>query len=121
MTTTVEVATVPSADTPGTCIYLHHDKRSYIFGQVAEGTQRAFGSRKIHMGGTEHVFLSGSIGWEQMGGLVGYLLSVGGAIDAAKEHTATENVKRKEKGQKLLKPAVHEGIGVHGGDNLCHI
>ncbi|KFG81572.1 putative tRNA processing endoribonuclease Trz1 [Metarhizium anisopliae] len=121
MTTTVEVATVPSTDTPGTCIYLHHDKRSYIFGRVAEGTQRAFGSRKIHMGGTEHVFLSGSIGWNQMGGLIGYLLSVGGAIDAAKEHTVTENVKRKEKGQKLLKPAIHGGIGVHGGDNLCHI
>jgi ribonuclease Z len=121
MTTTVEVATVPSTDTPGTCIYLHHDKRSYIFGQVAEGTQRAFGSRKIHMGATEHVFLSGSIGWEQMGGLVGYLLSVGGAIDSAKDYTASENAKRKEKGQKLLKPAAHGGIGVHGGDNLCHI
>ncbi|KHN99687.1 uncharacterized protein MAM_02540 [Metarhizium album ARSEF 1941] len=121
MTTTVEVATVPSSDTPGTCIYLHHDKRSYLFGQVAEGTQRAFGSRKIHMGTTEHVFLSGSIGWNQMGGLLGYLLSVGGAVDAAREHAATENVKRKEKGQKLLKAATHEGIGVHGGDNLCHI
>ncbi|KAK2608807.1 hypothetical protein QQS21_002664 [Conoideocrella luteorostrata] len=121
MTTTVEIATVPSTDTPGTCIYLHHDKRSYIFGQVAEGTQRAFGSRKIHMGGTEHVFLSGSISWERMGGLVGYLLSVGGAVDSAKEYTASENVKRKQKGQKLLKQTLHAGIGVHGGDNLCHI
>lgn len=121
MTTTVELATVPSADTPGTCIYLHHDRRTYILGQVAEGTQRAFGSRKIHLGGTEHVFLSGSVGWDQMGGLLGYLLSVGGAIEAAKEATITENVKRKEKGQKPLNQAVHEGISVHGGDNLCHI
>lgn len=121
MTTTVEVATVPSADTPGTCIYLHHDKRSYIFGQVAEGTQRAFASRKVHMGGTEHVFLSGQVSWEQMGGLVGYLLSVGGAIDAARENTVSENVKRQLKGQKPLKQTLHGGIGVHGGDNLCHI
>ena len=121
MATTVELATVPSSDTPGSCIYMHHDKRSYIFGRVAEGTQRAFGSRKIHMGGTEHVFLSGAVGWDQMGGLVGYLLSVGGAIDSAKEYTSQENAKRQQKGQKLLKQSVHNGISVHGGDNLCHI
>ena len=67
------------------------------------------------------MFLSGSIGWEQMGGLVGYLLSVGGAIDAARECTKAENEKRKEKGQKLLNHTPHGGIGVHGGDNLCHV
>ncbi|KAG5950260.1 hypothetical protein E4U53_005328 [Claviceps sorghi] len=121
MTTTVELATVPSADTPGTCIYIHHDKRSYIFGQVAEGTQRAFGSRKIHLGGTEHVFLSGTMDWEPVGGLVGYLLSVGGAVDSAKEQTALTNIQRASKGQKLLKPSVREGITIHGGDNLSHI
>ncbi|XWW97491.1 hypothetical protein V2A60_005475 [Cordyceps javanica] len=121
MTTTVELATVPTADTPGTCIYVHHEKRSYVFGHVAEGTQRAFSSRKLHMGGTEHVFLSGAIGWSQMGGLIGYLLSIGGALDAAKEFRAAENSKRAEKGQKLLRQLSNEGVTVHGADNLCHI
>ncbi|KAG6000020.1 hypothetical protein E4U21_006039 [Claviceps maximensis] len=121
MTTTVEIATAPSTDTPGTCIYIHHDKRSYIFGQVAEGTQRAFGSRKIHIGGTEHVFMSGAMNWEQMGGLVGYLLSVGGAVDSAKEQAAALNVNRISKGQKPLKPTLPRGVGVHGADNLSHI
>ncbi|UNI13973.1 Ribonuclease Z [Purpureocillium takamizusanense] len=121
MTTTVELATVPSADTPGSSIYLHHDKRSYIFGRVAEGTQRAFGSRKISIGRTDHVFLSGPVCWNQMGGLIGYLLSVGGAVDAARENIIQENVKREGKGQKPLKQMEHGGIGVHGGDNLCHI
>lgn len=120
MTTTVELAAVPSADTPGTCIYMHHDKRSYVFGRVSEGTQRAFGSRKVHMGGTEHVFLSGSVNWEQLGGLCGYLLSVGGAIESAKEFTTQENAKREQKGQKLLNKTLHAGIAVHGADNLCH-
>ncbi|KAL6788360.1 hypothetical protein J3E68DRAFT_416691 [Trichoderma sp. SZMC 28012] len=120
MTTTVELAAVPSVDTPGTCIYMHHDKRSYVFGRVTEGTQRAFGSRKIHMGGTEHVFLSGSVNWEQLGGLCGYLLSVGGAIESAKEFTTQENAKRVQKGQKLLNKTLHAGIAVHGADNLCH-
>lgn len=120
MTTTIELATVPSADTPGTCIYLHHDKRSYIFGRVGEGTQRAFGSRRIHMGGTEQVFLSGPVNWAQLGGLVGYLLSVGGAADAAREHQLVENSKRQQLGRKLLRQTEHSGVGIHGGDNLCH-
>lgn len=121
MTTTVELATVPTADTPGTCIYVHHEKRSYVFGHVAEGTQRAFSCRKLHLGGTEHLFLSGAVGWSQMGGLIGYLLSIGGAFDAAKEFRATENSKRAEKGQKLLRQLRNEGVTVHGADNLCHI
>lgn len=121
MTTTVELATVPTADTPGTCIYVHHEKRSYVFGQVAEGTQRAFASRKLHLGGTEHVFLSGPVGWSQMGGLIGYLLSVGGALDSAKDYRAVENSKRAEKGQKLLRQVQHSGVTVHGADNLCHM
>ncbi len=121
MTTTVELATVPTADTPGTCIYVHHEKRSYVFGHVAEGTQRAFSCRKLHLGGTEHLFLSGAVGWSQMGGLIGYLLSIGGAFDAAKEFRATENSKRAEKGQKMLRQLRNEGVTVHGADNLCHI
>ncbi|KAM4057137.1 beta-lactamase superfamily protein [Hirsutella rhossiliensis] len=121
MTTTVELATVPSADTPGSCIYVHHDKRSYILGRVADGTQRAFGSRKIHLGGTEHVFLSGPVGSDEIGGLLGYLLSVGGGIDSAKEHVVTENEERRAQGNKLLKQVQHNGVTVHGGDNLCHV
>ncbi|EGR48534.1 Hypothetical protein TRIREDRAFT_61701 [Trichoderma reesei QM6a] len=120
MTTTVELACVPSADTPGTCIYMHHDKRSYVFGRVSEGTQRAFGSRKVHLGGTEHVFLSGSVNWEQLGGLCGYLLSVGGSVESAKEYKMQENTKREQKGQKLLNKTKHAGIAVHGAENLCH-
>ncbi|EJP61256.1 metallo-beta-lactamase superfamily protein [Beauveria bassiana ARSEF 2860] len=121
MTTKVELALVPTSDTPGTCIYVHHEKRSYVFGQVPEGTQRAFSCRKLHLGGTEHVFLSGPVRWSQMGGLIGYLLSVGGAIDSAKEARATMNSERAEKGQKLLRQLRNEGVTVHGADNLSHI
>ncbi|KAK8148211.1 hypothetical protein G3M48_000146 [Beauveria asiatica] len=121
MTTKVELALVPTADTPGTCIYVHHEKRSYVFGQVPEGTQRAFSCRKLHLGGTEHVFLSGPVCWSQMGGLIGYLLSVGGAIDSAKEARATLNSERAEKGHKLLRQLRNEGVTVHGADNLSHI
>lgn len=121
MTTHVELATLPAADTPGTCIYLHHDKRSYVFGRVPEGTQRAFTSRKVHLGGTENVFLSGPVGWEQMGGLIGYLLSVGGAVDSAREYRVLENEKRQKKSQKPLPESQSQDVSVHGAGNLCHI
>lgn len=121
MTTTVELATVPSADTPGTCIYVHHDKHSYILGRIAEGTQRAFASRKIHLGSTEHVFVSGPIATDEFAGLLGFLLSVGGAAVASKEHVLIENERRKVEGRKLLLHSQHNGIAVHGGDNLCHV
>lgn len=121
MATTVEVASVPSADTPGTCIYMHHDKRAYVFGRVAEGTQRAFGSRKVSMGGTEQVFLSGSISWEQLGGLCGYLLSVGGSLESAKEFITVENKRRKDNNMPQLSRTRQFGVGVHGADNLGHI
>lgn len=113
MTTTVELATVPSADTPGTCVYVHNDRRSYILGRVAEGTQRAFHSRKLHLGGTENIFLSGPVGADEVGGLLGYLLSVGSAIDGARGHVAGENEGRRQAGR--------SGIAVHGGHNLCHL
>ncbi|PHH91357.1 hypothetical protein CDD83_771 [Cordyceps sp. RAO-2017] len=121
MTTTIELATVPSADTPGTCLYVHHDKHSYLFGHVPEGTQRALNSRKIRFGGTEHVFLSGPVGWDQMGGLMGYLLSIGAAIESAEASAADMNDLRREAGRKLVEKMQHSGVCVHGGDNICHM
>lgn len=112
---------MPSADTPGTCIYLHNEKISYVFGRVAEGTQRAFGSRKTHMGGTNHVFLSGPVCWDQLGGLIGYLLTVGNSLDAVKEQLAIQNKKREDKGQKPLDNSTRDGVDVHGADNLAHL
>ncbi|PHH62137.1 hypothetical protein CDD80_1384 [Ophiocordyceps camponoti-rufipedis] len=112
MSSTVQLATVPSADTPGTTVYFHHEKRSYVFGRVAEGTQRAFGSRKIHFGGTEHVFLSGVVGWESMGGLLGFMLSVGAALEG--QDGGAEEGKKAKKMER-------SGLVIHGGENLSHV
>lgn len=120
MTSTVEIAAAPTVDTPGTCLFVHTDKRAYVFGRPSEGTQRAFNSRKIGMGATEQVFLSGSIGWDQVGGLFGYLLTVGGSKGASKEQLIAQNAERKNKGMKALNQTLRDSIGVHGGENLCH-
>ncbi|KAF5555585.1 ribonuclease Z [Fusarium napiforme] len=120
MTTTVEIASAPTVDTPGTCLFVHSDKRAYLFGRPEEGTQRAFQSRRLGMGATEQVFLSGSVSWELVGGLFGYVLTVGGALEASREQTALINEERKSKGQKLTKQAAFETIHIHGGENLNH-
>ncbi|KAF4981353.1 hypothetical protein FZEAL_2838 [Fusarium zealandicum] len=120
MSTSIEIASVPTVDTPGTCLFVHNDKRSYVFGRPSEGTQRAFNSRRLGMGGTEQVFLSGSVCWDQIGGLFGYILTVGGALESSREQMAAVNEERKTKGRKLLKQGQSESIGVHGGENLCH-
>ncbi|KAM5351221.1 hypothetical protein ACJ41O_003944 [Fusarium nematophilum] len=120
MTTTVEIAATPTVDTPGTCLYVHTDKRAYVFGRPSEGTQRAFNSQKLSMGGTGNVFLSGSISWDQVGGLFGYVLTVGSALDSSREQFAQMNEERRSKGLKPMKQGLFESIGIHGGENLCH-
>ncbi|KAI6772705.1 hypothetical protein HG530_003663 [Fusarium avenaceum] len=120
MTSSVEIASVPTVDTPGTCLFVHAEKRSYVFGRPEEGTQRAFQSRKLGMGATEQVFLTGSVSWQQIGGLFGYVLTVGGALEASKEQAAMLNEERKNRGKQPAKPASFDTIHVHGGENLCH-
>ncbi|RGP81114.1 ribonuclease z [Fusarium longipes] len=118
MSVSVEVAAAPTVDTPGTCLLVHADNRSYVFGRPEEGTQRAFQSSRIRMATTEQVFLSGSVSWQQVGGLFGYILTVGGVLEASREQEAIANEKRKEKGQKQKKS--RDSVHIHGGENLNH-
>ena len=119
MTTYLQLATVPSADTPSTCIYVHHDKCHYVFGRIAEGSQRAFTSRKISFAGVTQIFLSGAVGWDQVGGLTGFLLSIAGAVTASAENTKKE--KKEKKGAKSIGSMVHNGINLHASDNISHL
>ncbi|KAL6870098.1 hypothetical protein ACO1O0_001433 [Amphichorda felina] len=121
MTTLVQLATVPSADTPNTCLHVRNDKSHYIFGRVPEGTQRAFNSRKTSFAGVTQVFLSGSVAWDQLGGLTGFLLTIAGAANATKDAVISNNVEREKRGRKLLSLTAHEGVGIHAGDNIGHI
>ncbi|KAH6897157.1 hypothetical protein B0T10DRAFT_526365 [Thelonectria olida] len=120
MTAFVKLASAPTADTPGTAIYLHAGKSAYVFGHITEGTQRAFNNNRISIGNTQNIFLSGSLRWKAIGGLFGYVLTVANSVDAAKEQTRQVNLERKAKGNKLIPFNVNESLGIHGGDNLCH-
>lgn len=120
MTTSIELASTPTVDTPGTVLLVRSDKHVYVFGRVSEGSQRAFNARRIGMSATEQVFLSGTVCWEQVSGLFGYLLTVGGALEASREQVTITNAERQAKGLKTQKVPTIETVGVHGGDNLCH-
>lgn len=67
--------TVPSVDTPGTVLLLHFDDKRYLFGQLAEGTQRALLESNIRSLRVSHIFLTGTMSWANHGGLLGVLLN----------------------------------------------
>lgn len=100
-----QVITTPSADTPGTAILLHFDNRRYIFGQISEGTQRACIERGINLLNVRHIFLTGQIGWQSIGGLFGLILTL-----------ADAHASRAQINPLLAKPTLH----VAGGPNLQH-
>ncbi|KAI5817219.1 beta-lactamase-like protein [Pyronema omphalodes] len=98
--------TTPTSDTPGTSLIVHFDDRRYIFGHMAEGTQRACIERKARITKVQDIFLTGRIEWATTGGLVGFLLTVG---DQRGEQLAAVN------GPKGATP---NPVTLHGGDNL---
>jgi len=96
------VLSVPSGDTPGANIVVHFDDRRYLFGHIAEGSQRAYVERRVRLAKVQDVFLTGRTEWAATGGLVGFLLTIGDA--------------RKADGQR----AEGNPVTIHGGDNLLH-
>jgi ribonuclease Z len=70
-----QFVTTPTADTPGTTLLLHFNSQRYIFGQVSEGTQRAFIERGVGLRKIQNIFLTGKPSWSHQGGLLGMLLT----------------------------------------------
>ncbi|KIH90563.1 tRNA processing endoribonuclease [Sporothrix brasiliensis 5110] len=97
----VQILTTPTADTPGTCLLVHHDNRRYLFGNVAEGTQRAFVQQKVSLSRADEVFLTGPIGWHTAGGLLGMVLTVADVVQAAAAAAVDEAKAKLAKAQKL--------------------
>ena len=77
MTTNVQLASTPTADTPEPCIFLRHGQHRYVFGRVGEGMQRNMIGRKLPTTGISNIFLSGVVGWESAGGLLGRITVLG--------------------------------------------
>ncbi|KFA69982.1 hypothetical protein S40285_02015 [Stachybotrys chlorohalonatus IBT 40285] len=120
MSTTVEIAIAPALDTPGTTIFVHNEGRNYLFGRMPEGAQRAFASRRLNTGSAEHIFLTGTHCWENLGGLIGFLLTVAAIEETSQAARLLNNAERAKNGRSVFEK-VYEGLKIHGTHNLSHI
>ncbi|KAI0458571.1 hypothetical protein F5B21DRAFT_460167 [Xylaria acuta] len=109
----VQIATTPTADTLGTTILLHFDNQRYLFGNIAEGTQRALVQRKLAVNKIENVFLSGLVNWRNAGGLLGMVLTL---ADTLRDPSAVE----KKKATQAVASAP-PCLNIHAGKNLSHL
>lgn len=71
-----QFVTTPTADTPGTTLLLHFDSRRYLFGRIAEGTQRACIQRGVGIKKLRSLFLTGPTAWSSIGGVLGMVLTM---------------------------------------------
>ncbi|KAK1831688.1 hypothetical protein QBC39DRAFT_350649 [Podospora conica] len=119
MLSIIEVGSTPTADTPGSCIVVQFPNGRYLFGHVAEGTQRILTERNLHMTKMSNLFLSGPIDWQATGGLMGMVLTLADSFAAIQASADELNQDRMVKGKETV-ALPYNTIDIHGGRNLAH-
>ena len=118
----VQFLSTPTADTPGTTLLLHFDSKRYLIGNVAEGTQRASVQRKIGLMRVGDIFLTGTVGWENVGGLFGMILTLADCVSTSNEGKRQEReAYQKKRGIEETVRAEKVWLNLHGGKNLTHL
>ncbi|EAQ91458.1 hypothetical protein CHGG_03393 [Chaetomium globosum CBS 148.51] len=119
----VQILSTPTADTPGGCLMLHFDNRRYLFGRIAEGSQRTLVQRKVSLAKIQDIFLTGCINWEATGGLLGMILTLADlkAASAADIDLTNEKLRSKGKKEKEKDKSIPPHLNIHGGKNLVHL
>ena len=120
-----QVLSTPTADTPGTTLLLHFDDRRYIFGQVAEGTQRTINELGIRFSKLSDIFLTGKVDWSTAGGLIGLVITITDIPRGVPEGTkarkpALAKKLQTEQGEEAAGGG-SERLTVHGGRNLQYL
>ncbi|KPI44027.1 Ribonuclease Z 1 [Cyphellophora attinorum] len=102
----IQFLTAPTADTPGTTFAIVFDSKRYLFGHVAEGTQRAVIQRNFGLAKIHDMFLTGPTTWTTNGGIMGVMLTLAEIMTAeAAEH-----------GHRGHRQRLH----IHGAPKLLH-
>ena len=128
-----QVITTPTADTPGTALYLQYPDKRYFFGQISEGLQRACVERGTNLSKLNDVFITGRTEWANTGGLIGVILTLADAVASGNAAIEEQNRKKRErlatlpdngKGQRPAVAQDHQLIKgqltIHGTTNLSH-
>ncbi|KAG9246398.1 hypothetical protein BJ878DRAFT_417060 [Calycina marina] len=130
----IQFLTTPTADTPGTTMYLHFDSKRYLIGHCAEGTQRAVVENKLGLTKMSDLLLTGKLNWDTAGGVLGMVLTLAdstatmrGSRRAMEEEKELRKQVQIAKGQKVMEPKVEKSedvrpfLNIHGGENLTHL
>ncbi|KAI4614615.1 uncharacterized protein J4E87_009415 [Alternaria ethzedia] len=119
MSCSVEVVTTPTADTPGTTLVLRTASKHYVFGNLAEGTQRAMVQQGTRLLKAQDFFMTGRTEWKNMGGLIGMMLTL--ADSTTSSYTTAMDTFRlaQERGKKGEAPAKPH-FDIYGPPNLKH-
>ncbi|KAH8698624.1 hypothetical protein BGW36DRAFT_376496 [Talaromyces proteolyticus] len=128
-----QVLSTPTADSPGSTFILNYPNRKYLFGHVAEGTQRLFSERTQSHSYLTEFFITGKTAWNTNGGVLGMVLTMADARAASAASMALEN---EEKRNRRLRDRVARGLPpepepeiesteperltIHGSKNLNH-
>ena len=99
----LQIVSAPTADTPGTMAVLHFDSKRYMFGRMAEGTQRACVQRGVGVKKVRDLFLTGTNTWKDNGGLIGFMLTL-----------ADQQL------QEVEPDGGRPRLNIHGGPRLLH-
>jgi ribonuclease Z len=128
MKCSLQIVSTPTADTPGTTLLLHFDERRYLIGNIAEGTQRTTVQRKVGLIKVGDVFLTGKVGWDTAGGLLGLILTVADASASSNQQSVQNtNSKKSNMGGKpksaesTTRLKRNAWLTLHGGENLTHL
>lgn len=119
MSSSIEFITTPTADTPGTTLVLRTASKHYVFGSLAEGTQRAMVQQGTRLLKAQDFFLTGKAEWKNTGGLIGMMLTLADSSTSSYEQSLEiyrQAQSRGKTGQGPPKPH----FNIYGPPNLKH-
>ncbi|KAF2492287.1 ribonuclease Z mitochondrial precursor [Lophium mytilinum] len=120
MKSLIQFITVPTADTPGTALYLFFDNRRYLIGNIAEGTQRAATQTGTKLMKINDILLTGRTEWSNIGGLVGMILTLADS-NASSVESAMPKYEQMVASGKLDKMPDLPILNIYGPPNLNHL
>lgn len=119
MSASAEIITTPTADTPGTTVVFRTPTNHYVFGSQAEGTQRALTQQGTRLIKAQDFFLTGRTEWNNIGGMLGLMLTLADAGSSSYEQAMHMMRQAKARGRKATEPSKPH-FNIYGPPNLKH-
>ncbi|KAF1811714.1 hypothetical protein P152DRAFT_398582 [Eremomyces bilateralis CBS 781.70] len=112
----VQFLTTPTADTPGAAFALTFDNppRSYLFGHVGEGLQRAAVQNGVRLIKFGDIFFTGRTEWSNIGGTLGFILSTTDVIIGRQLAAKAKQKEKAERAERVEKEGKTDGQGAKG-------